>query len=221
LTHDLQDFPGIWFPVYLILLWLVGTTSLGWLSGWYRLMQSYPDRVEPTLLKLTQLSGTLGRVSMGGILNISVCPSGLRFGMMRIFGPFCREFFVPWDQIQIVRKEEFFYRMAVISFGRPVLSKLKLSANLADRLALAANGEWPEPGPFKPEPINMALSRVGKQWLVSTAFVSTFFFVGSRVLPHRGEGIPIVVAILFPASVFGLGALFRCFQIWRKGKSRV
>jgi len=56
---------------------------------------------------------------MRSILNLDVCPSGLRVGMMRLFGVFCRDFFVPWDQISVVRKRRLFWREAKLVFGQP------------------------------------------------------------------------------------------------------
>ena len=44
------------------------------------------------------------RRRMQGILKIGVCPSGLRIGIMRAFGPFSRNFFVPWEEIKVERK---------------------------------------------------------------------------------------------------------------------
>jgi hypothetical protein len=41
-------------------------------------------------------------------LKLSPCSSGLRLGIVRLFGPFCRDFLVPWDEISVVRKDRFF-----------------------------------------------------------------------------------------------------------------
>jgi hypothetical protein len=68
---------------------------------------------------------------MRGILILSVCPTGLRVGMMRIFGPFCRDFFVPWESIAIIRKTVLFWPVAKLQFGNPVVGTLSIRAHAA------------------------------------------------------------------------------------------
>jgi len=101
---------------------------------------------------------------MRSILNLDVCPSGLRVGMMRLFGVFCRDFFVPWDQISVVRNDRLFWREAKLVFGQPANGSLKLQAEVANRLARAAGARWPEVGPFPEETDQAALQRLGKEW---------------------------------------------------------
>lgn len=68
-------------------------------------MRRFPDRPEErALLKLTQQSGSMGLgVEMRRILTLSTCSSGLRVSMNRLFGPFNRALFVPWEQIKVTR----------------------------------------------------------------------------------------------------------------------
>src|ERR1700682_651245 len=99
----IQDFP-FFFPVFFVLMWLAITIILGFLSGWYSLMKKYPNQEDEPILQLKRQSGSMALgVSMSGILNLGVCPSGLRIGMMRIFGIFSREFFVAWEEIMAER----------------------------------------------------------------------------------------------------------------------
>jgi len=99
-------------------MWFGVTTMLGALSGWYALMNRYPDRPESPMLVLRHQSGSFGFVGMSRILVLSACPSGLRIGMMRIFGPFCRDFFVPWDEIRVRRKDRVLWRTAILEFAQ-------------------------------------------------------------------------------------------------------
>jgi hypothetical protein len=90
-------FPVV-LPLFFVALWLAASITLGWVSGWFRLAAAYPDRDEPAMLRLAGQSGTMGSwVGMHGILRVSVCPSGLRIGMLRLFGPMSRDFLMPWD----------------------------------------------------------------------------------------------------------------------------
>jgi hypothetical protein len=129
-------------------------------------------------------------------------------GGHRIFGPFSRDFFVPWDEITVTRADRFLQKVAKLSFGRPPAGNLTIRAEVADRIARTAGKPWPESGPF-PEPTNAeALSKIVKQWAAMTALAAAFFIIVPRLLsPHRAIGPPIAVAVLFPAIVFGIGAI--------------
>jgi len=136
-------------PFYLIalfpVLWLAVATLLGLLSGWYFLMKRYPDRLQTPYLTLRWQSGSMGAaVGMRNVLVLSACPSGLRVGMFRIFGPFCRSFFVPWNEIRIRRSTVLFTKMATLRFGDVPLGSLRIWASVADQLARASQGKWPE-----------------------------------------------------------------------------
>src|ERR1700704_783990 len=114
MTPDLllTYFP-LFFPIFFAVVWLGVTTLLGFLSGWFALMQQYPDRDEKPLLQLNWESGMMGTigVNMRNVLKIGVCPSGLRIGMLRVFGLFCRDFFVPWRDISVAKKDWFLWPM--------------------------------------------------------------------------------------------------------------
>jgi hypothetical protein len=199
---------ALYFPVFFVLLWLGVTVLLGLLSGWYFLMRRFPDRPETPLQTFKNQSGSIGSVSARSLLTLSVCAGGLRVGMMRIFGPFSKAFFVPWDEMSIIRKDRFLWKAATISFGNPPVGSLTLMADLADRLARVAGKPWPELGIFPEETNPQASSRIFKQWLVITAFAAAFFIIVPRLMTPKGAARPpILVAILFPAIVFGIGAL--------------
>ena len=149
MTGLIEQNPAIFFPFFFVALWLTVTTILALLSGWFRLMEVYPDQSDEPILRLRGQSGTMGLgVGMNGVLILSVCPTGLRVGMMRVFGPFCRDFFVPWESIAVVRKTILFWPVAKLQFGNPAVGTLSVSAHVADRIARAALGRWPEAGAF-------------------------------------------------------------------------
>lgn len=200
--------PPFLFLVLVPLVWLTAMTFLGWTSGWFALMERYPDHAEPPILTLKGRSGSLGWVGMNNILQLDVCLSGLRVGMPRLFAPFCRPFLVPWREIHVRRTVRFFMPVAKLSFGQPAEGALTLSAALADRLAIAAGTRWPEPGSFSAETPVAARTRVLKQWLVLTALGSAFFIAVPRLVsPIAGGYPPVALAIALPAVVFGVAAL--------------
>jgi hypothetical protein len=198
----------LYFLVCFPLLWFAVTLLLGFVSGWFGLMERYPDLPEEPLVTLANQSGALGRVSMSRILKLSVCQSGLRIGMMRIFGPFSRDFFVPWSDISVTRSNRFFWKVATLAFGSPPNGRLTLSAEVADRVARAAGTHWREAGSFPDETGRQAVSRIAKRWAAMTGLAAAFFIIAPRLLgPKSANGIPILVAVLFPAIVFGTGAV--------------
>jgi hypothetical protein len=202
-----QNFP-LYFPLFFVLLWFAVTVLLGFVSGWYFLMRRFPDRPEAPLCTFKNQSGSIGLVGARSLLTLSICPGGLRVGMMRIFGPFSNPFFVPWSEMSVIRKDRLFWKVTKISFGNPPAGSLTLMADLADRLARTAGARWPEPGPFPDETDTQASSRIFKQWVAMTGLAAAFFIVVPRLGMPKGAPLPpILVAILFPAIVFGIVAL--------------
>jgi len=210
LTGLIEQNPAIFFPFFFVALWLTVTTILALLSGWFRLMEVYPDQSDEPILRLRGQSGTMGLgVGMNGVLILSVCPTGLRVGMMRVFGPFCRDFFVPWESIAVVRKTTLFWPIAKLQFGNPAVGTLSVSVHVADRIARAAVGRWPEAGPFPEEKRGDTFRRLLVQWAAMTSFAALFFTLVPLAVAPAGARPPILVAILFPAFVFGVASILK------------
>jgi hypothetical protein len=145
-------------------------------------------------------------------LRVEAWAFGLRFGILRIFGFFCQDFFVPWGEITVTRRNLFLWRMAELRFGGRDFPKVKIPAALADRLAAAVPEHWPEALPPEPETKGRILRSVFLQWLASTTFASAFFILAPRLMSQGVAGPPLAVAIVFPAVVFGLVAAFQAFR---------
>jgi hypothetical protein len=208
MSELLKENLPFYFPIFFVLMWLAVTTMLGFMSGWYTLMKSYPNQPENSLHTFARQSGSVNFVGMRSILTLSVCPSGLRVGIMRIFGIFCRDFFVPWNAISVSRKDRVLWKVAKIHFGHPAVGNLTLPSEVADRIARAAGGLWPEQGPFPEETSSQASSRIIKQWAAMTGFAAAFFIIAPRLITPKGSATPpIIVAVLFPAVVFGVVGL--------------
>lgn len=186
------------------------TTILALLSGWFRLMEVYPDQSDEPILRLRGQSGTMGLgVGMNGVLILSVCSTGLRVGIVRVFGPFCRDFFVPWESITVVRKRILFWPIAILQFGKSAVGTLSVSAHVADRIARAAVGRWPEAGPFPEEKRGDTFRRLLVQWAAMTSFAALFFTLVPLAVAPAGARPSILVAILFPAFVFGVSSTLK------------
>jgi hypothetical protein len=204
---------AVFLPLFIASVWLTVTTILAVLSGWFRLMAEFPNQAMEPILRVRGQSGAMGLgVSMSGVLTLGVCPSGLRVGIMRVFGPFCRDFFVPWENISVTRKAIIFWPVAKLQFGSPAIGSLTIPVHLANRLARAAMGRWPETGPFPEEKHRDTLRRLLTQWALSTCAAALFFTLVPLTVAPTGGGPPIVVAILFPVIVFGVITIVRFFR---------
>jgi len=134
------------FPLFFTVLALGIGSLIGLVSGWYSLQSRYPDQPGEPILRLRFQSGMMGqaRANLRSVLMLSVCPLGLRVGMWRLMGPFCRDFFVPWQEIAVERSPTLFGQGARLTFGSPAVGSLFVSGAVADRLARAAGDRWPE-----------------------------------------------------------------------------
>ncbi len=146
---------------------------------------------------------------MHGILTLAVCPSGLRVGLMRVFGPFSRNFFVPWTVLTVGRSNGFLGEYADLRFGQPRIGHLKIEADVADQLANAIPARWPEAGPIAPVTTKRMASRIFRQWIAVTTICAIFFIVVPRVVGPPPPWPPVAVAILLPAVVFGIASIIR------------
>jgi hypothetical protein len=136
----LARFPFL-FPLYFAALWLTVTTVLGVLTGWFGMMQRFPDRDETALATLRRQSGIMGFwVAMSRILSLSPCPSGLRVAIMRLFGPFSRPFLVPWSEVRAARSSFLFAPMIKLTFGASEHGALWLYPRTWQRLLESAPG---------------------------------------------------------------------------------
>jgi len=197
------------FIAFFVFLWLLVSVILGFFSGWYSLMRAFPDRpYEEALAIFKGESGMVGLVSMHGILKLSPCASGLRVGIMKLFGPFEKDFLVPWNAIAVTRKKMLGSGYAELYFG--IYGRLRISDLLADRLWQTVPQSWPEKGVPATVTSNRVFRHYFLQWLILTTIASAFFIIAPRIA-DRGSGNypPLLVAILFPAIAIGLVVSFQ------------
>ncbi len=132
------------FPFVFVAAWLAVTVLLNAFSGWATLSARFPDRAEPRLKRIWVQSGKLGKgtiwnpwggVSYGNCLRFDICQTGFRVAVWRIFGPFSKPFFVPWDKISVELKTVIGFRFYRLSFGAQDLSSLTIGRRLFKRIA--------------------------------------------------------------------------------------
>ncbi|HSZ51754.1 MAG TPA: hypothetical protein VK801_09310 [Caulobacteraceae bacterium] len=213
--------PGffLFLPLSLIAIWLFVVAILSLMSGWLDLMSRFPDRPEAALARLDFQSGMMGAgVRMGGILTLTACPSGLRVAIWRLFGPFCRPFFVPWREITAEPFTLLLTPMIRLRFGNPPVGVLSLRARIWERLSEAARREvGAQVPPSYPVSEGRLVQAAVVQWGALTAFAAALFYFGPRLLAPGAAHPPLAMCIGFPAVVFGVGQLLQYLRHSRTG----
>ena len=214
----MEHFGAYAIPLVFVAFWLFVTSILGAMTGWFTLMKQFPNRSQRALLRLGQLSGNMGfGVAMNGILSLSVCPDGLRVGIWRIFGPFCRPFFVPWSQLTVSRREGFFGPRAELRFGHPEVGRLTVPGRIADRLGRAAAIHWPEPGPWPRESMAQIFRRLGVPLLIVVAIIVIALLLGVSLDSTGSWRASNFLGMLFPVVIVAIVLLIRfVFAIFRR-----
>lgn len=128
------------FPFLFLGMWMLATTMLGFMSGWFSLQEWYPDDGnEEPLLKLGWQTGSMGiGVNFGNCLTLAATRKGLSVRVWRIFGPFQRPLLIPWREITAEPKHFLFLRMVRLSFGSPPSGSLRIREKVWDKLIAAA-----------------------------------------------------------------------------------
>jgi hypothetical protein len=128
------------FPFLFVGMWVLVTTMLGLMSGWFSLQQWYADDGnEEPLLKLGWQSGSMGfGVSFNSCLTLASRRDGLSIRMWRIFGPFQKPLLIPWGEITAEPKRFLFIRMVRLNFGNPRSGSLKIRESIWNNLVAAA-----------------------------------------------------------------------------------
>jgi hypothetical protein len=202
------------FPFFFGGMWLLITTVLAFMSGWFGLQEWYADDgSEEPLLRLGWQSGVMGfGVHLNGVLTLGACRSGLSVRIWRIFGPFQKPLLIRWSEITAEPSRSFFTEMVKLGFGNPENGSLKISAASWSKLVAAAGQVANVPLPAAPIVSRRSIAtRLFLEWVVITVGTAAFFYLAPRFISPPGQTIsfPIGVCLLFPAIVFGIGQLVR------------
>ena len=126
-------------PLFVIGLWLLITTLLGLLSGWFNLQQWYPDEgAEEPLLKLRGQSAQVGIVNFNNALTLAVYRNGLGVRIPRVFALFSKPLLIPWTEIEASATKSLWIRMVRLDLGKPANGKLVVREKVWAKLAEAA-----------------------------------------------------------------------------------
>lgn len=201
------------FPILFFGTWLLVTSAIGFLSGWFNLQQWYPDDGgEEPLLELNRKSGSMGvGVGLNGVLKLRAYSSGLGLGISRMFAPFQKPLKIPWSEIEAEPGSSFFLPMVKLSLGRPANGRLKISARSWARLVEAvpsssSGGQFQMPSAIPVSAASVARAMI-IQWAIISLSMSVFLiFLSWRAVPNgRFPLFFIGISII----LIGVGQLIR------------
>ena len=165
------------FPVIFIGGWLGITTLLAVLSGWFGLMKKYPNRQQAVCIrKFSGVSAGMGiGVNNNRIMIIEICREGMRVGVSRIFAPFVRPFFVPWEKIEVQRRKLLGILPSVeVIFEHSKFYRMTFRPTDANAFWRAAADLWPEKG-VPPAP--PSFWKVWRGYLLMAGGLCIFFYL--------------------------------------------
>lgn len=198
----------------LVGMWLLMTSLIGLLSGWFNLQQWYlDDGGEEPLLELNGKSGSMGLgVALNGILKLRAYPSGLGLGVLRIFAPFQKPLKIPWSEIEAEPCSSFFLPMVKLGLGKPANGRLKISARSWARLVESVSSSSSGSQFQMPAAIPVGAASVARamiaQWAIISLAVAAFLGFASWTAGPEAR-FPLALWIGMSIVLLGIGQLIR------------
>ncbi len=207
-------------PLVFVGMWLFVTSHLSKLSGWRELSAKYPDLLkEPAIASFSWQAGEMRTVALLGVLKVAACEGGLRLGIFRLFAPFDRPFFVPWQELNVSIAPAGLLPVT-LTFGNSAVSTLRITSELAQELQAAAGTRWPSAVAVATEIAASPRQSLLREWLTITTVAAAFFYIVPRLVGPATDAPSLIGAVLFPAIFFGIFLrLHRWLSRGRRSKS--
>ncbi|WP_108787493.1 hypothetical protein [Erythrobacter sp. Alg231-14] len=143
---DVTLYVAIAFPFFFFAMWIVTTALLPRISGWARLEDELPDRPDPAHAKLRFEAFYLGRGKLGvsyrGCVTFEVCQTGLRVRVWKLFAPFSRPIFIPWNAVETEFAKVFFVQATRMKIGQGGEFWMTIPLRSAHNIARASGGRF-------------------------------------------------------------------------------
>ncbi len=137
-------FWAVIFPAYFISLWLLVSTVISLIGGWFSLSKIYRARGQFLGTQLRRQSGQMRWLAKyGGVLTLGTNQEGLYLANMFLFRFMHPPLLIPWEQVRIRRGKFWFFEYVTFILGRELAIPLQLRSKLADQLRSMAGDRWP------------------------------------------------------------------------------
>lgn len=126
-----------------VLFWLFVVWLISRMSGWGALAERYPAR-RPWNETCWRLQSARFRLSSNysGILTVCADAEGMHVSVNVFFRIGHPAFSVPWAEVEGIERQLFLFREVELRFQRAPALPMRISPQLARRLAEASNGAW-------------------------------------------------------------------------------
>jgi hypothetical protein len=146
MTPPILRWLPVLFPLIFLMMWLVITSLVGLLSGWFRLQSWYSDDgTDEVLFSTPALPGYMGRlgVRLSGWLTLGASRKGLSLRVFRLLAPFQRPLLIPWSEVQASPPIGGWFggERVTLQFGEPPVGQLAITAQTWARLVGAADAD--------------------------------------------------------------------------------
>lgn len=114
-------------PLLFILIWCLGLTTLGWLSGWRALARRYRAAVRPEGAHFAWQAGNIGGLGYRDCLTIRVAAEGLYLAMAWPFRAGHPALLLPWADLRVSRVGRTLgFDWAELTVGDPPVARMQL-----------------------------------------------------------------------------------------------
>lgn len=124
---------GMAFVGVFILIWCSVSLLSAKFGRWNQLASKYAATGIPTGKMYRFQSAKLGNVKYKNALNLHVSSRGLYMVPMVLFRFGHPPVLVPWRNIRLEQKKEFFGFITILHIGNPVIAKMNISDSLVER----------------------------------------------------------------------------------------
>ena len=132
------------FALYFIGLWLLISTLISLIGGWFALSKFYRMRTPFSGQKVSGQSGQMRWLTnYSRILTLGANQRGLYLASMFLFRFMQPPLLIPWEEVKVRRSKGWFFEYVTFTLGRELSIPLRIRSSLAEKLRNTAGNRWP------------------------------------------------------------------------------
>jgi hypothetical protein len=147
LQHWIEKHPAVFLaiiPIYLLFQWLLVSTIISFVGGWFSLSKVYRIRVPFDGAKWGGQSGRMrGLANYNNVLTVGASQRGLYLASMFLFRFMHPPLLVPWTEIKVRRSNGWVFEYVTFTMGHELAIPLRIREKLAAKLRDSAGNCWP------------------------------------------------------------------------------